>query len=218
MHCVFCHNFEATQQGEGLDCDVEGLAQIMSELAESACSNIHLISPTHYAPQIADALSAVRRQGLSLPVIYNCSGYESVAMLERLEGLVDVYLPDFKFGPGDEGAELAGAPNYFDVALDAIAEMKRQVGPLELRNDGLATRGVAVRHLVMPGRAASSESILRALKGRLGSDVTLHLMSSYHPAFQSFERPDLSNATSPTEYDCVVRSARGLGFEDLIVD
>lgn len=218
MSCVFCHNFEATQGGEGVDYEVEDLARIMLELAEDRCSNIHLISPTHYGPQIADTLKAVREAGLSLPVVYNCSGYESVEMLQRLEGLVDIYLPDFKFGPGDEGAELAGAPHYFETAIEAISEMQRQVGPLVIGGDGLATRGLVVRHLVMPGPHRSSESILRALRDCVGAGVTLHLMSSYHPAFRSFERAELSKGTSQTEYDRAVGFARKLGFEKLIVD
>jgi putative pyruvate formate lyase activating enzyme len=162
--------------------DGADLAAVMLSLQKRGCHNLNLVTPTHVVPQVLEALAIAAGQGLRLPVVYNSGGYDRVETLALLDGVVDVYMPDFKFWRPDTAARYAGAPDYPEVARRALTEMHRQVGPLRLGRDGLARRGVLVRHLVMPGLAAESGAILEWLARTLSPDTYVNVMAQYRPA------------------------------------
>jgi putative pyruvate formate lyase activating enzyme len=184
LRCVFCQNFETSQLGDGEELDAPALARLMLSLQERGCHNINFVTPEHVAPQIIEALPHAIRLGLRLPLVYNTSAYDSLEGLRVLDGLVDIYMPDFKLW--DEGASrlYLSAVNYPQVARDVIREMHRQVGNLQADEDGLALRGVLVRHLVMPGRLGDTRAIVGWLAS-LSADTYLNLMDQYYPAWKA---------------------------------
>jgi putative pyruvate formate lyase activating enzyme len=188
LRCVFCQNFETSQLGEGEELDARGLARLMLSLQGQGCHNINFVTPEHVAPQVVEALPHAIRMGLRLPLVYNTSAYDSPEGLRVLDGLVDVYMPDFKLW--DEGASrlYLSAVNYPQVAREVIGEMRRQVGELKADEDGLALRGLLVRHLVMPGRLGDTRAIVAWLAG-LSPDTYLNLMDQYFPAWKAKTNP-----------------------------
>src|SRR5262249_17313666 len=183
LRCVFCQNFGTSQQGEGREVDARGLARLMLHLQQEGCHNINFVTPEHVAPQVVEALPHAVEMGLRLPLVYNTSAYDSPESLRVLDGLVDVYMPDFKLW--DEGAarEYRSAVNYPQVAREGVREMHRQVGELMADEDGLALRGVLVRHLVMPGRLGDTGQVVTWLAA-LSRDAYLNLMDQYYPAWK----------------------------------
>ena len=188
LRCVFCQNFETSQLGEGEELDARGLARLMLSLQQQSCHNINFVTPEHVAPQIVEALPHAIAMGLRLPLVYNTSAYDSVEGLRVLDGLVDIYMPDFKLW--DEAASRAylSAVNYPEVARDVITQMQRQVGELKADEDGLALRGVLVRHLVMPGRLSDTREIVGWLAA-LSRDTYVNLMDQYYPAWKAKTNP-----------------------------
>jgi putative pyruvate formate lyase activating enzyme len=184
LRCVFCQNFETSQLGEGEELDARGLARLMLSLQEQGCHNINFVTPEHVAPQIVEALPYAIDMGLRLPLVYNTSAYDSLEGLRVLDGLVDVYMPDFKLWDAEASRLYLAAVNYPEVARQVIAEMHRQVGDLRADEDGLALRGVLVRHLVMPGRLEDTRQIVGWLAA-LSPDTYLNLMDQYYPAWKA---------------------------------
>ncbi len=210
LHCVFCQNAEISRGGAGKEVSVKELSEIFLALNEKGAHNINLVTPTHYIPRLAEALSAVKDK-LTVPVVYNTGGYERVESLRMLRGLVDIYLPDFKYYDGDLAARLSNAPDYREVATSAIREMIEQVGEPRFCGDML-TSGVIVRHLVLPGKRADSIRCIEHLCENFGNkNILISLMSQYTPMAGVPE--DLSRPVTTFEYDSVCKKAVELGFD-----
>src|SRR5690348_12196317 len=182
LRCVFCQNHEVSWRGEGRTSSAEELAAIFLRLQEQGCYNINLVTPSHVVPQILEALSISVAHGLRLPLVYNTSAYDSLNTLKLMDGIVDIYMPDFKYWDNECAKRNSNAPDYPDVARAAIKEMNRQVGPLLLDEEGMALRGVLLRHLVMPEGIAGSREIFAWIARELGSDTYVNVMSQYYPA------------------------------------
>jgi putative pyruvate formate lyase activating enzyme len=188
LKCVFCQNSETSQLGEGEEVDPRGLARLMLRLQQAGCHNINFVTPEHVVPQIVEALPHAVAGGLRLPLVYNTSSYDSLDSLKVMDGLVDVYMPDFKLWDEGKSRDYLAAANYPAVARAVVAEMHRQVGDLRADEDGLALRGVLVRHLVMPGRLEDTRHIVGWLAG-LSHDLYLNLMDQYYPAWKAKTNP-----------------------------
>lgn len=210
LHCVFCQNKEISGGGVGREVTVDGLARIFLDLQAQGAHNINLVTPTHYIPQVAEALSLVKDR-LTVPVVYNTGGYERVESLKMLKGLVDIYLPDFKYYDSALSARLSNAPDYREAATAAIREMAEQVG--EPRFDGdMLVSGVIVRHLVLPGKRVDSLRCMEHLYGNFGNkSILISLMSQYTPMEGVPE--DISRPVTTFEYNSVCKRAIDLGFE-----
>ncbi len=201
LECVFCQNWtisRAAESGEVLSCD--DLAALMLGLQERGCSNINLVSPTPYISQIAKAIHIASGRGLSLPVVYNCGGYESVQSLRLLEGFIDIYMPDAKYGSDAAGKIYSGVPDYYTRLQEALKEMQRQVGDLKTGAEGLAWRGLLVRHLVMPEDISSSAEIARLLSEEISPDCVVNVMAQYYPAYRASEFSLLTRRITAAEY------------------
>lgn len=184
LRCVFCQNWDISQQKMGKEMNAEQIADLMLTLQERGCHNINFVTPEHVAPQVIEAIAAAVPRGLRLPIVYNTSAYDSLRSLQLLDGLVDIYMPDFKFWDPETSLRLARAKDYAERAREAIAEMHRQVGPLKFGRDGLARRGVLIRHLVMPGQLGEATEIFRWIATTLGTDTYVNVMGQYRPEHQ----------------------------------
>jgi putative pyruvate formate lyase activating enzyme len=184
LRCVFCQNWDISQQKAGRECAADEIADIAVTLQGQGCHNINFVTPEHVAPQVIEAIAAAVPKGLRLPIVYNTSAYDSVASLRLLDGLVDIYMPDFKFWSRESARRLAKAKDYPERAREAILEMHRQVGPLKLGRDRLAKRGVLVRHLVMPGQQNEAAAIFEWLAREVSADTYVNIMDQYRPEFQ----------------------------------
>ena len=189
LRCVFCQNWDISQQQSGRVCGPDEIAAHMLELQDQGCHNINFVTPEHVVPQVLEAIAAAIPRGLSLPIVYNTSAYDSLESLRLLDGIVDIYMPDFKFWHRDSARRLVKAKDYPECARDAINEMHRQVGPLRFGPDGTARRGVLVRHLVMPGQLDESATIFRWLAEELSVDTYVNIMAQYRPEYE-VEKPD----------------------------
>jgi putative pyruvate formate lyase activating enzyme len=181
LRCVFCQNWDVSQAAAGTECAPEEIAGLMLELQDRGCHNINLVTPEHVVPQVVEALAVAVPAGLRLPIVYNTSGYDSLRSLQLTDGLVDIYMPDFKFWEPETARRLGRAHDYPEVARAAISEMHRQVGVLRFDHDGLARRGVLVRHLVMPGQSSEAAAIFRWLAAELSMDTYVNIMGQYRP-------------------------------------
>jgi len=211
LNCVFCQNWEISQMGVGEEIDVEELSKIILKLQKMGCENINLVSPTHQVPMIVDAVSRAWQKGLKLPIVYNCGGYESIETLKLLEGIMDIYMPDFKYGDDEKALKYSKVPNYTSVVKRALEEMYRQVGPLNIES-GVATRGVFVRHLIMPNDASSSEKVLQLIAS-VSLDIPVNIMTQYYPAFKAHQYAELNRRITREEFIKVVEKARMLGLK-----
>jgi putative pyruvate formate lyase activating enzyme len=182
LRCVFCQNWDISWQVQGEEVTPQRLAQMMLELQVTGCHNINFVTPEHVVPQILEALPHAIAAGLQLPIVYNTSSYDSLDSLHLMDGIVDVYMPDFKVVSRDAARRYLRRPDYADVAKAAVVEMNRQVGPLEFDDEGLARRGLLLRHLVMPGMLDETEAVLRFIADELGPDTYVDLMAQYYPA------------------------------------
>ncbi len=210
--CVFCQNYGISHQGEGNEVSTETLAGIFLALQRMGCHNLNLVTPTHVTPQIMEALSLAVPRGLSLPVVYNCGGYESIDTLQALEGVVDIYMPDVKFLDAETASRYCDAPDYPEVVRAALREMARQVGPLSLDRRGVARRGLLVRHLVMPGKASTTREVIDFLAEEIGEDTYLNLMNQYRPCGRALEFPEIARRTAFAEWQEAHDYAREKGM------
>lgn len=209
LRCVFCQNSDISQEGEGRETRPERLAEMMVELQEEGCHNINFVTPEHVVPQVLEALPLAVKMGLRLPLVYNTSAYDALESLRHLDGIIDIYMPDFKFWDPDISKRLMKAKDYPEAARAAIKEMHRQVGELSFDEYGLALRGVLVRHLVMPGGLAGTREIMRFLAHEISSDTYVNIMAQYHPAGQvgPEKYAEINQRTTPEEYHEAVRIA-----------
>jgi putative pyruvate formate lyase activating enzyme len=200
LRCVFCQNWDVSQAGEGREVDAKELASLMLDLQSRGCHNVNFVTPEHVVPQVLEALLVAVERGLRLPIVYNTSGYDSMTSLELLDGVVDVYMPDFKYWDAARAKHYLKAGDYPEVARRRIAEMHRQVGPLCFDQSGLAVRGVLVRHLVMPGALDDAREIFRFLAA-LSPDTYVNVMDQYRPAGAVAEGryPDLDRRPDQAE-------------------
>ncbi|MBI5412258.1 radical SAM protein [Candidatus Peregrinibacteria bacterium] len=212
LRCIFCQNYKISQQGLGKEYSVSELVQIMLRLQQEGAINIDLVTPTLWWKPIREAIIEARKQELRLPVVWNSNAYESVPMLEALEDVVDIYLPDFKYGIESVGERFSGVKNYPDMALKAIREMARQKGPLVVTN-GLAAKGVIVRHMILPNNLENTRAALELL-APLKSDFTIALMSQYFPLHKALEIPELNRRLTPKEWQNAYDALEQLGFEN----
>jgi putative pyruvate formate lyase activating enzyme len=232
LACAFCQNYEISQEGSGREISEEKLADIMLDLAAQGTYNINLVSPTHFGPQILKTLVIAREKGLKLPIVYNSNGYDGLKMLQLFDGLIDIYMPDMKYGNEAPAQKYSKAPGskdhrtqpyvvtnhaqpYVAAAKAAITEMFKQVGPLKLDKNGLARHGLLVRHLILPGRQAGSFAALDFLAG-LSTKIWLSLMSQYYPAYRAAESAEINRPITAKEYQEVVDYALDLGFENIL--
>jgi putative pyruvate formate lyase activating enzyme len=211
--CQFCQSWEVNHRGEGVAVSARELAGIMLDLQSQDCHNINLVTPTHYAPQLMAALPWAIEQGFRLPLVYNCGGYESLEVIQLLDGIVDIYLPDIKFlDPCASGRYLDGATDYPEVVRTVLKEMHRQVGDLVLDEHGIAQRGLIVRHLVMPSLTSDSQAVLRFIADELSLQTYVNIMDQYRPCFQAGRSPEIARRTTHLEHRTVVDRARRLGL------
>ena len=209
--CSFCQNHDISHGAAGTETPPDRLAAIMLHLQAKGCCNINLVTPSHVVPQILAALAIAIPEGLRIPIVYNSSGYDSVETLRLLDGVIDIYMPDMKFHR-DEGDEyLSGAKGYGEIAEEAVREMHRQVGDLRVE-DGVATGGLLVRHLVMPRAAANSVGIFRFLAS-LSPDTYVNIMDQYRPMYRARNHPRIGTAVTPDEHAAAVRQAREAGLK-----
>ena len=214
LRCVFCQNHNIALGKAGRVITTEHLVEVFLQLQEQGANNINLVTPTHFLPQIVIALEQAKCQGLHLPIVYNTGSYESVDALRHLEGLVDIYLPDLKYLSAELSAAYSHAPNYYEAACTAIAEMYRQVGdPVIAPDTGLMQRGVIVRHLLLPGQTKDSKKILRYLHETYGDHIYISIMNQYTPLPQVANIEALNRTMTPEEYDRVLRFAERIGIE-----
>ncbi len=214
LKCVFCQNREISRGGAGKDISIHRLAEIFLELQAQNARNINLVTPTHYIPQIVLALREAKAAGLTIPVVCNCGGYEKPGTLRLLDGLVDIYLPDFKYASPELAGRYSAAPDYPERAKAALAEMVRQAGDPVFDEEGMMKRGVIVRHLVLPGQAEDSKAVIRYLFETYGRRIYLSIMSQFTPTGDLSSWPELNRTLTPEEYDQVVDYAVDLGVEN----
>lgn len=211
LGCVYCQNYEISHWAIGQAVDAEELAAGMLRLQEMGCHNVNLVTPTHFAPQIVQALIVARRRGLRLPLVWNCGGYESVEALRWLEGVVDIYMPDVKYADEEPARRYSAAPDYFDRAREALREMHRQVGDLQVVG-GIARRGLLIRHLVLPGGVAGSERVFRFIARELSPHSYVNVMFQYRPLYRAAEFPEIARRPTLEEYRAALRAARAAGL------
>jgi putative pyruvate formate lyase activating enzyme len=215
LKCVFCQNWDISQAPAGSPCTPDQIAGLMLELQASGCHNINFVTPEHVAPQVVEAIAAAVPRGLRVPIVYNTSAYDSMASLRLMDGLVDIYMPDFKFWDPETARRLARARDYPEVARAAIAEMHRQVGDLRFDSDGLAKRGVLVRHLVMPGQGDEAAAIFQWLSATLSPDTFVNIMAQYRPDHRvsgSERYRDVNRRPRADEIDAAYAAAQDSGL------
>ena len=216
MRCVFCQNHQISHEQFGEVVSVDGLAETFLKLEAAGAHNINLVSPTPYAPLIASAIRRANKRGLRVPFIYNTNAYENVSTIEMLAGLIDIYLPDFKYWQTSVARKLSSAHEYPAAAMQAILAMKRQVGDLRIES-GLALRGLLIRHLVLPGRLAGTERIIAWIKAELGAHTALSLMAQYQPLHRAIEHPMLMRTITGHEYERLLDLLVDQGFENVFI-
>jgi putative pyruvate formate lyase activating enzyme len=213
MRCVFCQNCELSFGGEGKVISNEELAKIMLKLQNRYhCHNINLVTPTHFVPNILEALHFAVGEGLTLPLVYNCGGYERMETLALLAGIIDIYMPDFKYNLPERGEKYSKVKSYPEKVKNALKEMDRQVGGLKLDEDGIAYQGLLIRHLVMPGGLEDTIKILQFIREELSADCLVNLMDQYYPAHQAYEYKEISKRLSSYEYKEALDFAKKLGL------
>ncbi len=215
LSCVFCQNAEISHEADGKEIDASRLAEIFLELEEKGAHNINLVTGTHFVPHIVSALDTAKAQGLAIPVLYNCGGYESTETLKMLRGYIDIYLPDFKYMDTKLAARYSLCPDYPERAKAALAEMTAQTGAPVFGSDGMLLRGTVVRHLVLPGCVCDSIEVLRYLHETYGDDIYISIMSQYTPNERLRARfPELARKLTKYEYQKVVRFAEEIGIKN----
>lgn len=216
LHCLYCQNYQISQEDLGEEKSPEELAGIFLELQVQGCHNLDLVSPTPHLPFILSALDIAAGRGFRLPIVYNTHGYLSETTLALLEGVVDIYLPDMKYASDERGRRFSQVPDYPYHNRKAVREMFRQVGPLQTDREGIGKRGLMVRHLVLPGGTSDSIMVLRELAS-LSTEIPVSLMAQYRPCYRSREMPEIARPLHLPEYAAVVEAAQQLGFEEIQV-
>jgi putative pyruvate formate lyase activating enzyme len=213
--CVFCQNWEISHLGEGSEVDSKTLAVMMLRLQRMGCHNVNFVTPTHVVPQILEALPHAIEGGLHVPLVYNTGGYDAVETLKLLDGIFDIYMPDFKFWDPDMARRYLKAQDYPERAREALKEMHRQVGDLIVDENGIALRGIILRHLVMPGGVAGTRDIVRFIAKEVSPDTYVNIMNQYRPCGNAYEYPPADRGITDDEYEEALRAAREEGITRL---
>lgn len=215
LGCIFCQNYEISHLSEGVPVATSDLAQMMLNLQRRGCHNVNFVTPSHMVPQILEALPEAIEEGLQVPLVYNCGGYEEVDTLRLLDGIFDIYMPDFKFWDSKVAAQFCSAPDYRDKVCAAVKEMHRQVGDLTLDQAGVAQRGLLIRHLVMPDGLASTREIMRYLANEVSRNTYVNVMSQYRPCGEAHKYPELRRSITTEEFREAVSMAQEEGIHRL---
>ena len=214
LNCVFCQNYEISQQGRGKEIEIEELAEIMLKQQEKGVENINFVTPTSYSIQIKEAIIIAKENGLKIPILYNTNGYENVETLRELEGLIDIYLPDLKYYYNSLGKKFSKVDNYFEIATNAIKEMYRQVGRPILNEKGVMQKGLMVRHLILPNNIENSKRCLKWLKENFNDKIYISLMAQYFPTYKAKEISEINRKLTPKEYEEIENYLYDLDIEN----
>jgi putative pyruvate formate lyase activating enzyme len=215
LRCVYCQNWGISRKGEGREVDTDKLAGMMLDLQAQGCHNINFVSPSHVVAQTLAAVASAAKKGLRLPLVYNTGGYDSLEALALLEDVIDIYMPDMKYGDSELAHRYSHVRDYPSVNRSAVREMHRQVGDLVLDEDGLARRGLLVRHLVLPQNISGSEEVFRFLVEEISPDTYINVMDQYRPCYRAGDYPELSRPTRSSEYEAALDLARRFGLRRL---
>jgi putative pyruvate formate lyase activating enzyme len=216
MKCVYCQNYDISQLGNGYIISEEELSNIMLKLQEIGCHNINLVTPTHFVPQILKGIYLAIKNGLKIPFVYNCGGYENVETIKLLEGIIDIYMPDAKYGDNEMAKKYSGIIDYWDKCKKALIEMKRQVGDIILNEEKVAVKGLLIRHLILPDNISYSEKVLKFIKDELGENTWVSLLCQYHPEYKAYIYPEINRRINFDEYNRVVKLTYKLGLKNVI--
>ncbi|MDR3112628.1 MAG: radical SAM protein [Elusimicrobiota bacterium] len=214
LSCVFCQNYPISQLGNGKEISLSGLVDIILSLQKRGSHNINFVTPTHFSAHIAKAAYEAKTKGLKIPIVYNCGGYENYQTLRLLEGIVDIYLPDIKYSDNETAFKYCGVKNYVEVSKLALQEMYRQVGDLVIDDDGIAKKGLLIRHLVLPQNLQNTKKALEFIAKELSDRTFISLMSQYYPAYKAYNFKELSNPLTKEEYDLAVNELKKLNLEN----
>jgi putative pyruvate formate lyase activating enzyme len=215
LRCQYCQNHDISQADRGDEVEPESIAEMMLELQSRGCHNINFVSPSHVVPQILAAVLIAAQAGLRIPLVYNTGGYDSMGMLELLDGVIDIYMPDMKYSDPVVAKRYSRIPDYPQINQKAVKEMHRQVGDLSVDKDGIAVRGLLVRHLVLPDNLAGTDEVVRYLCERVSQNTYLNIMNQYHPAYKSHHYPALNRRLTDQEYQSAVDFAIAAGMTNL---
>jgi putative pyruvate formate lyase activating enzyme len=210
--CVYCQNFSISHLGEGEEISEEALASKMIYLQEIGCHNINWVSPTHFAPQLVKSLFIAREKGLKIPVVYNTGGYDSLALIKMLSGIIDIYMPDIKYGNNKNAFKYSGVKNYWDIIKSSVMEMHSQVGDLIIDDSGIAKRGLIIRHLILPNDLSGSYKVLKFITDKVSGNSYVNIMRQYTPYFKAASYKELIRSITEEEYSEVLNRARELGL------
>ncbi|MBT9163351.1 MAG: hypothetical protein DDT24_00257 [Chloroflexi bacterium] len=212
LGCIYCQNYDISHLGRGYPVTTRELSRGMIELQNMGCHNINLVTPTHFVPQLVEGIRIAVEGGLRIPIVYNCGGYESVSIIRLLEGIVDIYMPDIKYSDPQNAGRYSNAADYFIRCQEAVREMHRQVGDLQLDSRGIAQRGLLIRHLILPNDLAGSREILRFIAEEISKDSYVNIMFQYRPIFKAGEYEELNRRPTLDEYRRAVAMAHDLGL------
>ena len=213
LNCVFCQNYEISQEGKGTEITINRLAEIFLEQQENGVENINLVTPTSYVPQIVEAIKLARTRGLKLPIVYNTNGYEKVETLKMLEGYIDIYLPDFKYSDNKLAKRLSKVDNYFEITTEALKEMYRQTGKAIFDDRGIMKKGMIIRHLVLPNHILNSRRVLKWINDNM-NDVYVSVMAQYFPTYKAKEIEDINRKLTKEEYKQIENYLYRLNLEN----
>lgn len=220
LDCKFCQNYDISHYGIGKEVSIEELASMMIYLQNRGCHNINFVTPTHFTPQIVDALIIARERGLEIPLVYNCGGYESIETLKLLDKIIDIYMPDIKYSSNENALKYSGVSNYWDVVRQAIKEMHRQVGDLMISSSGIAKRGLLIRHLVLPNNISGSKKVLDFIANEISKNSYVNIMDQYRPAYLANQFTELNRQINEKEFFEVINYAKQIGlhrgFEEFV--
>lgn len=214
FNCVFCQNHDISQEFKGREISIKRLSEIFLELQVKNANNINLVTPTHYVPQIIEALKIAKNKGLNIPVLYNTNGYDSLETIKSLKGYIDVYLPDFKYFNDKYAAKYSKVNDYAKNAVKIIDEMVSQIGQPQFTSQGIITKGVIVRHLMLPGLLFDSKKIIDLLYNRYGDNIYISIMNQYIPMFKACDYPEINKKLNPKHYDSLIEYALNLGVKN----
>lgn len=214
MGCVYCQNWPFSQKHDGVEMTCRELADIMLKLQEAGCHNINLVSPTHFAPLIVEAIKLAKEDGLKLPIVYNTGGYDSLKTIKALEGIVDIYLPDMRYAKDTMAEKYSEAAGYVQNNRAIVREMHRQTGVLKISHRGIASKGMIIRLLILPGGISGTLDTLEFIAGEINKNTYLSVMSQYYPAYRAQEYKELSRRITSKDYYPVIEKMKELGLDN----
>ena len=214
LNCIYCQNYEISQQGRGKEISIEELSDIFIEQQKRNVENINLVTPTSYAPQIIKAIRIARKKGLNIPIVYNTNGYENVETIKMLDGYVDIYLPDLKYYYNDIARKYSKIDNYFEIATKAIKEMEKQIGKTVIDENGIMKKGIIIRHLVLPNNIENSKKILKWIRENMNNDTYISVMAQYFPTYKAKEDLELNRKLTKQEWRGIEEYIEKLGIEN----